>query len=113
MHHLLYRISMSVAASCIVASVISAILCSRLGVSIKKGRLRLLGYCLLSSGLTILGVSWIAYQKSLPVYHAEGVIQEANIYRHSKDTHTRVHVLTASDGELVLDASGSSPLFRY
>lgn len=112
MHHLLYRITVSVALSCIVASAISAILCSRLGLSIKKGKLRLLGYCLLSSGLTILGVSWIAYQESLPVYHTEGVIQDANVYRHSKDTHTRVHVLTASDGELVLDASGSSTLLH-
>jgi hypothetical protein len=59
MHHLLYRTTVSVAASCLVASAISAILCSRVGISIRKGRLRLLAYCLLGSGLTIAGVAMI------------------------------------------------------
>jgi len=62
MHHLLYRTTVSVAASCLVASAISAILCSRVGISIRKGRL--LAYCLLDG--TVEGHfngtdSWPAY----------------------------------------------------
>jgi len=33
------------------------------------------------------------------------------IYRHSKDKHTRVRILTGADGDLVLDAPGSSTFF--
>jgi hypothetical protein len=112
MHHLLYRLAMGLAACCCVGSLIAAVLDFRLAISTRKGRLRLVSRILLGAGLCIGGLSFVTYQHSLPVYHADGIIRHAQEYTSGKSRRTRLHVLTGTDSELVLDASGISPYFR-
>ena len=96
---------------CFVGASVSAVLFSIVSVSARKGRLRLLGVCLLGVGAIVTALAMIGYQRSLPIHHGEGIIQRARTYWSGRQRRTRLYVLT-SNGELVLDASGLSPFFR-
>jgi hypothetical protein len=83
-----------------------------LGISVKKGWLRLLAYCLAGTGLTVAGLAMIAYQNSLPIYRDQGIVQQARTNSSGRGGRTKLQLLTPSSGELVLDASGRSRYFR-
>jgi hypothetical protein len=112
MHPLLYRLVTGFAVCCFVGSAVSAVLCSILGVSVRKGRLRLLSLCLLGGGAIVSALAIIAYQRSLPVYHGEGIIQHARLYTTGKEHRTSLQIATNSGAELVLRASGRSIYFH-
>jgi hypothetical protein len=91
---------------------VSAVLCSIAGISVRKGRLRLLSLCLLGGGAIVSALAMIGYQQSLPIYHGEGIIQQAHIYVTGKEHRTSLQVGTVSGSDLVLRASGRSVYFR-
>jgi hypothetical protein len=95
-----------------VGSSVSAVLCCRLSVSIRKGSLKLLSLCLLGAGSIVSALAMIGYQRSLPIYHAEGTIQQVHAYMTGKEHRTSLRVGTSSGTVLVLRASGRSVYFR-
>jgi hypothetical protein len=112
MHHLLYRLATGLAVCCFVGSSVSAVLCSIVGVSVRKGRLKLLSLCHLGGGAIVSALAMIAYQRSLPVYHGEGIIQHVRVYMTGREHRTSLQIATNSGADLVLRASGGSIYFH-
>jgi hypothetical protein len=112
MHPLLYRLATGVAVCCFVGSSVSAVLCSIAGISIRKGRLKLLSLCLLGGGAIVAALAMITYQRSLPIYHGEGIIRNVHGYMTGKEHRTSLQIATNSGADLVLRASGRSDYFH-
>lgn len=79
----------------------------------RKGKRRLLAYVLGGLGISIGALAIILFQSQLPVYRAEGIIEEVHVHAEGRGFRSNLRIRSADGTELVINASGRSSYFRF